>query len=61
MSIVLPFPFNEYHRLNVHSAGFSKYNLGPDFLNLAVVTFSFNIYKNRRWLKNHIDWILIGR
>ena len=55
MSIVLPFPFNEYHKLNVHSAGFSKYNLGPDFLNLAVVTFSFNIYKNRRSLKNHID------
>ena len=56
-SIVLPFPFNEYHRSNVHSAEFSKYNLDPDFLNLALVTVSLNVYKNRRLLKNHTDWI----
>ena len=56
-SIVLPFPFNEYHRSNVHSSEFSKYNLDPDFLNLALVTFSLNVYKNRRLLKNHTDLI----
>ena len=56
-SIVLPFPFNEYHRSNVHSAEFSKYNLDPDFLNLALVTVSLNVYKNKRLLKNHTDWI----
>ena len=57
MNIVSLFPFNEYHRSNLHRGEFSVYNLGPDFLNLALVTFIFNVYKNRRWLQNHKGWI----
>ena len=59
INIVSLFPFNEKHRLNVHKAEFSKCNLGPDVLNSALVTFSFNVYKNSRWLQNHIDWIFL--
>ena len=55
--IVSLFPSNEAHNLNIYRAEFSNYNLSPDFLNLALVTFSFNFYKNRLWLQNHIDWI----
>ena len=45
INIVSLFPFNKEHSSNIHSAEFSKYSLGPDFLNLAFVTFSFNVKK----------------
>ena len=43
------------YRLNVHTADFSKYNLGTAFLILALVPFNFNLNKDRTCLQNRID------
>ena len=41
------------YRLNVNTADFSKYNLGPAFLSLAIVPFNLNVrtcLQNRTYL-----------
>ena len=45
------------YRLNVHTADFSKYNLGPAFLILALILlpFNFNVNKDGTCLQNHVD------
>ena len=41
--------------LNVHTADFSKYNLGPAFIILALVSFNFNVNKDITCVQNRID------
>ena len=42
------------YRLNLHTADFSKYNLGPTFLILTLVQFNVNVNKDRTCLQNCI-------
>ena len=43
------------YKLNVCTTDFSKYNLGPAFLMLALASFNFIVNKDRTCLQDRID------